>query len=377
MKRLFGWYRPESDHYLHLDLLRFIASAAVVLFHYRLMMDWRPAPALTTALDSLRFAVDLFFVISGVVMADLYGGRLSGGKATNDGGYGAFLRRRFARLAPLHYATLAFYILLAAVAGALAVPLGNPEAFEASCIPANLLFLQSFNLCDHLSFNGPSWSISAEVALYVLLPGLLAVAARRFLALTLIAAALAALFALRLLHSDWTAWTFDFGVLRAAPSFLLGLVLARSDDLLARLPRPRLLLGLALLAFVAAGFSPVDDAVRLGLVYLIVILALASDRRGLAGGVVRGAAPLGRLTYSLYMLHMPVAIIAVSAVGEHLLGLNGAALNGWIVAVALTVLPVAAVLSFTLFETPLRRWLAGGSRRAIAPAPSVQRQPDA
>jgi peptidoglycan/LPS O-acetylase OafA/YrhL len=332
------WYRPESDQYLHLDLLRFLASAAVVVFHYRALMDWSQPPRVQAALDTLRFAVDLFFVISGIVMADLYGGRIGSG-----GAYGTFLRRRIARLLPLHYATLGFCILLGVLAGAMGFKLSEPEAFDAACILPNLLMLQAFNTCDHLSFNGPSWSISAEMGLYLALPLLLALSRRRTLTLALAVGSALSLFVLY--GRAWTDWTYHFGVVRALPSFLLGLTLARSDGLLAKLPAPRFLLIPVFAGFVAASLLPVHELARLVLVYLIVALALAADRRGDVHGLVRGLAPLGRLTYSLYMLHMPVALVLISGAAKHVLGLTGAAMNGWVIATGVLVLPVVAVLS--------------------------------
>lgn len=359
MKRFFNWYRAESDHYLHLDVLRFLASAAVVVYHYRTLADWVPGPVALRAVDSLRLAVDMFFVISGVVMADLYGGRLG-----VRGSYLGFLRRRIARLAPLHYATLGFCVAMAAIASTLGVSLSSPEVFDPACIPANLALLNAFGACDHLSFNGPSWSISAEMGLYVLLPLLLMLSSRRLATLGLVVFAVAGLFALRrATGEDWTGWTFRFGFFRAAPSFLLGMVLARSDDWLARIPRPGLLFGLSLVVFVGVCLAPVDDALRLLVIYAIVTLGLAADRRGVAGPVVRKASPLGRLTYSIYMLHMPVALVCISALGKHILHLNGTALNLWCVVVGLTFLPVASVISFNLFETPMRRLIAGSAKR--------------
>lgn len=364
MTRLFKWYRPESDHYLHLDVLRFLASAAVVVYHYRTLADWAPGPVALRAIDSLRLAVDMFFVISGVVMADLYGGRLG-----SSGGYWVFLRRRFARLAPLHYATLGFCVAMAAIAAKLGLSLSSPEVFNPVCIPANVLFLNAFGACDHLSFNGPSWSISAEMGLYVVLPLLFVLSSRRFTALVLVVVAVVGLFVLRgVAGVDWTGWTFSFGFVRAVPSFLLGLTLARSDNWLGRVPKPDLLFGLSLFGSVGACLAPVDDAVRLLTIYVTVILGLAADRRGGAPGFVRKLAPLGRLTYSLYMLHMPVALVFISAFGKHILHLKGGSLNILCVIVAMTLLPIVAVISFTLFETPMRRLIAGSARR---PEPSA------
>lgn len=177
-------WAPESDRYLNLDALRFVAAAAVVIYHYGALLAWRPNfRPLDLAFGGLPVAVDLFFVISGMIMFEVYGRRLTSWSA-----YGTFLRRRFARLAPLHYATLLFFIVAVALGAALGVSTGDARIFDARCIAPNILFLQAFDTCQSLTFNKPSWSISAEMAMYVALPAFFWITMRRPLAWGAVAA---------------------------------------------------------------------------------------------------------------------------------------------------------------------------------------------
>ena len=76
--------------------LRGIASLYVVLFHY-----FQPLPLvgyLRTLLGHGYLAVDLFFVLSGFVMALNYGSRFAAGAHWPE--YRLFLCRRFARVYP-------------------------------------------------------------------------------------------------------------------------------------------------------------------------------------------------------------------------------------------------------------------------------------
>ena len=90
-----------------LEGLRLISSLAIValhFLHYLSAAGW---------IEAMHIAVDLFFIISGIVIANAYYGRISDIES-----YLEFLRRRIARLYPLHLATLAFYGLVAAVVAA-------------------------------------------------------------------------------------------------------------------------------------------------------------------------------------------------------------------------------------------------------------------
>jgi len=130
--RLFHRLRCESDEFVRLDLLRFIASFGIVFLHFKDRLGL--APELSLRLDGLSLFVDLFFVISGIVIARVYGERVGSLK-----GYGRFLKARVARLIPLHWATLAFYVTLGLASAAFGLALKEPGKYHWGCVVPSLL----------------------------------------------------------------------------------------------------------------------------------------------------------------------------------------------------------------------------------------------
>src|SRR3546814_4343079 len=65
--------RSESDQLLRLDSLRFIAAVMVVIYHFRNQWVFASGPGWKMArFDSMSLAVDLFFIISGIVITFVY-----------------------------------------------------------------------------------------------------------------------------------------------------------------------------------------------------------------------------------------------------------------------------------------------------------------
>src|ERR1700757_4246184 len=95
----------------HLDALRILASAGIVILHYaNYIEDTAVGRFVYTYTQHFNLFVDLFFTVSGFVIASQYLGLVGNGASI-----GRFLWRRLARIYPLHIATLAFYVLIAAL----------------------------------------------------------------------------------------------------------------------------------------------------------------------------------------------------------------------------------------------------------------------
>jgi peptidoglycan/LPS O-acetylase OafA/YrhL len=108
MRRIFEPLRPESNHLLHLDALRLIASVGIVVHHIvPFIDDGAGAEQLLMMSAPLAHFVDMFFVVSGFVIAFIYSNKIA-----DSGSYASFMRKRVARLAPLHWATLAFFVVI-------------------------------------------------------------------------------------------------------------------------------------------------------------------------------------------------------------------------------------------------------------------------
>jgi len=340
--------KAESDAMLHLDVLRFVSSCGIVLHHS--LEFWFPADVRGRVLgytQNLALFVDLFFVISGFVITYVYSGRIG-----NGADFGRFMQRRIGRLVPLHLATMFAAIVLAATVLAAGLPYPTAPAFTGRCIASTALLVHAIFPCGGIPFNSVNWSISVEMALYVLFPMMLFLARRSVrLAWALSGLAVLAGFAW------WRDWIDIYPILRGIASFAFGMGLYFSRRQLGRLRHADLALSGMVLLLIVAMLSGASDAIVLLLVYVVVSLAVAADMRK-ARPMVRNLAPLGQLTYSIYMIHQLVIVVIVNALGDKLLGLSGILMVG-LTLFAYSVVFLLAYLSYRFFETPCRRLIDG------------------
>jgi peptidoglycan/LPS O-acetylase OafA/YrhL len=335
-------YRPDIDG------MRAIAVVSVLLFHSAML-----------ALPGGYVGVDVFFVISGYVIA------LSLKRDLDDGRFSLwrFYERRARRILPaltiVLLATLGFAVFLA--------PPGFFDAFHRS-FNAAAVFLSNvhfwresgyFNVDDHFRPLLHTWSLGVEEQFYILAP-LLIFAIHRYLRgrwaigfLPIIAVS----FALGLweIHRQHINAAFYLPHTRAF-ELLLGAVLALSPPpQLGRIGREALsLAGVALIILSALFYTPVTPfpgfaalAPTLGAAFLIH--AGGSDEKPLVNRVLawRPIVAIGLISYSLYLVHWPVLVLASFGAMRELSTVET------VIAVAACFL--LATLMYWLVERPARR----------------------
>ncbi|WP_180982465.1 acyltransferase family protein [Methylocella silvestris] len=361
--------RAASGELLHLDLMRFIASVGIVFHHsheFFVPLAERAAQMERTA--GLALFVDLFFIISGYVIAFVYHDRTG-----TFGDYATFIQRRIGRLVPLHWLTLAVAIAIWSLFRTVGAAGSHTPSFAPECIAETALLMHAYLPCGNgLTFNGVSWSISAEMVMYLAFPLVALLGARGgLLLLAAGVAALAALMTVNLSDYHWSlygaTWTEIPAVLRAAPSFAIGAALYYNRALIACVPAPRLILiGATLCSFVAM-MNGAPELVTLVIVYIVAVAAIAADLQGAVSPAVRRCAPLGQLTYSIYMWHSIIILVLINAIGDKFLHGRQAA-TIFLAIVSYVAIGVVGYLSFFYIETPARRWVdridfSGWSRR--------------
>jgi peptidoglycan/LPS O-acetylase OafA/YrhL len=175
--------KPDSDQMLHLDALRIVGALMIVVFHFNRFINldgrWQGAD---DTIKNFSLIVDLFFLISGYVMAAIYTGRI-----TTAAKYRDFLQKRVARLGPLHWATMLVFVAIAALGWAGVLNEHDPSRYDVTCIPQNVLFIHAWGTCKAQTWNFVSWAISAEMGMYVALPVLFWITARGRIATALVA----------------------------------------------------------------------------------------------------------------------------------------------------------------------------------------------
>lgn len=353
LEGLFG-LTPESTAFLRLDLLRFIAAMGIVVFHFAAWLGPQ-----NLYVGGLQIFVDVFFVVSGIVISHVYLSRVGNWRQI-----GKFLLARLARLAPLHWLTTAAYVLLGLAATIAGLQLTDPEKYDPACLPAVLTFTHAMGGCDKLVYNFVSWSISAEFAMYALFPIFAIVAARS--KHTILAGFLMVLGTLYLADRGWWTRTYDFSVLRALPGFLLGITLHLWREELARLPVPGWFFFPTIVALVAMMLLVREQGLIVLCAYAAVMLIYAMDRRTIPGRAMIRLSALGQLTYSAYMLHPLVQTVFLNAIGKRILDLQGTALTLYAWATVLLLL-VFSYLSLLWVETPSRNLIRRTRREKIPP----------
>jgi len=359
-------YSPEIDH------LRFVAAFAVFAFHYfhHAVGGWRPrpdAPWAAIVVDGYT-GVGLFLVLSGYLFTRI---ALDGG----DIRYGAFLRNRVLRIAPLVLVVFAVAVSI------------NRDEFR----PADILYLLFTNVgrpptSEHF-VTGAAWSISLEFTFYLVFPFLIANARALgpghlvklvvLLLVVKVGAFMVAKNATLMLYSTLVG-RFD--------QFLIGMLAAllhrRHETALAA--RSRMLFPASLLVLLVClglqaryasflGGAPRQHAWIVwptveAVLWASVIVAYLSLRPPLPPALRNLAALGGVWSFSLYLWHPLVIFLAVAAAP---VGPQASALYVLLHATATFGLAMAfSWLSFTAIEEPFLRMRG---RYVTADEPSAPR----
>ncbi len=281
-----------------LEILRGIAALLVVLYH----VSWNSHLSTSNIVHNGYLMVDLFFILSGYVMLHSYGSRLASFEQAN-----LFIRARFARLYPLHIATLGGFFAIELLKwstvhfGVARIATTPFSTNNAKTLAVHLLLLQGMGLEPQPTWNTPAWSIGVEFWLYsVFAAAMLLFKGRRIAIAAVFLAAVGMVASWNLEHS--LNATASHAFLRGLAGFFTG-VLIKAADL--RIPRPLFVpLLVAVLAFLAlkpAGPGPADFlAIPL---FAALVIAAGTD------ATLPAPQPLvwtGKVSYSIYLVHQLV-----------------------------------------------------------------------
>jgi peptidoglycan/LPS O-acetylase OafA/YrhL len=359
---------PERDRFVVLDGMRGLAALAVITDHV-------PSEIMRGLLPGRYLAVDFFFVLSGFVLAHVYGERLARGMS-----FGSFMRMRLIRLYPLYLAAIAISATIAAI-----VAVKGWEPFALWQVFASLAFAllllpcpPNLSLWPNAPFplNGPSWSLFFELvinAVFALVGRFLTPAL--CLGFMAVGAGTLAISVFAGLDVGGYAWSNMLGgLLRATFGFFAGVWLykIRAHERAASLPVWAAfgLLFAAMAMPTPPGLRPYWDLIAILFIFPPLVAMSANAR--VRGGMLRVSAFVGLVSYGVYVLHVPLFSwirLTLQHFGVFEL-LPGVALVALTAAVAVT----AAAILHVIYDAPVRRWLSRKkhreSREKAGPAPA-------
>ena len=343
---------------LGLELIRFTCAMAVLIWHYHhfaLVGDGSAMLGPHQPLEALfypfyhfgLFGVQIFWAISGFIFYWKYADALAARQVEPK----RFFWLRFSRLYPLHFVTLLIVAALQPIYVSLA---GQPYVFggnDATRFLLQLLLADQWAGPSAMSFNGPIWSVSAEVFVYV---GFFLLVRSFGKSPWLIAAAVAAGLA-----SLWSGATSP--ALICGAYFFAGGAAAQclSSKRVQSNPRRAKIIAAALVAACLAA-APLldlggsDDTPLASWLMAItppVLFLAAQDWRWLERwqGSIQAA---GNMTYSTYLVHFPMQlVVAILAIA------GGIALpvgEAWFLFAYLAAVILVGRVVFVRFEAPMQ-----------------------
>jgi peptidoglycan/LPS O-acetylase OafA/YrhL len=297
--------------------------------------------------------VDIFFVLSGFVLALNYAGE---GRHRSAAAWGDFLWKRLARVYPVHLAALALFAAGVLVFGPWFAP---DERLTLSGFLRTLTLTHGWEAPIVKTWNVVSWSVSCEWAAYIVFP-LIAAAAWRVSSRTLCIVLVGLLFAA--LHWCVKSNAFgypsiNYGLPRIAAEFSAGVLLCRLHTLEAG-RAPWLLVGavatvgtLFVSSRLASAFGPRAPLEIMPACAAVIVYGIARSNGPFERLLGSGAFQyMGRISYAFYMVHGMVLNVA----GWALNGRVGVAVK---LGAALTLAGLVAHVLHTFVENPARAWM--------------------
>ncbi|MEO7314704.1 MAG: acyltransferase [Ginsengibacter sp.] len=341
-----------KPHFEILDGLRGLAALVVVIFHF---MEIIIADFSNNFISHGYLAVDFFFCLSGFVVSYAYDNRIVGM------GLKTFIKLRLIRLQPL--------VIIGSVLGLLTFlfdPYSNLYSIygfketalifltSAFLIPYPVVSERYFNL---FNLNAPSWSLFWEYVANLVYATILFKASRKVLP-PLVLLAAAGLFYVSWnsgsLLGGWSGGTFFDGLARISFSFLMGMLIFRSNWIIKNklgLPGTSALLLLAFLTPYNEQWNWLVDLLIV-VVYFPLIVSLGAGA-GLAGKHYKINQFSGDISYPLYMTHYPFMWVFANYV---VVTEPGIAQLSWVIPLSIILLIGLAYLVTKFLDFPIRRY---------------------
>jgi peptidoglycan/LPS O-acetylase OafA/YrhL len=353
--------------------LRGVLSVGVVLVHVAPLASAlvpSTTPAWNWWVREGYVVLDMFFILSGFVITSGYGRTFAVGVRL--GTYGRFLWSRLARFYPTYLAVLTLLVIAVGFASLSGIHLGQTGSIGTD-LAKNVVLIQGWGFSAHLSWNGPTWSVSSEWFCYLLFPLAAPLLARvtrpPMVAMGYAVAVATPLVAYSFLGFDDGHLTYIAPLWRAVGEFVAGSLLCQLNRSDSRLPgicgRSAGVLAVASATVLAALTVWHVPAMFVTPMLGLLVLGLAQQKGALA--TVLSSRPftaLANVSVTLFLVHVPTLMLAAKWI-------TPTRFNGelaWLgIGLSLLATFIAAVIAHIVVEKPSQRAMkaiAGRNKRS-------------
>lgn len=358
-----------------IELVRFACTLPILLWHYQhfyyvnghaVNFDTAAQPLYAWLQPFYLYgylSVQAFWCLSGFIFFWKYAQPVAQGQVP----FSKFALLRFSRLYPLHLLTL---LIVAAMSW-------RYEAINASTgfvypnQDAQHFILQLFMASDwrpgiNWSYNGPIWSISVEILVYALFYGLSRMGLTKpWMVLGMIAAS-GAVYALKLTPHPVVLCVFFFylGALTCIAHEAFHKRLSRTTQNAVLIPA----VGLTMAAATLSVMGLLRPMFFVALLTPVAIIALLQWVHPQSPSTRKAIVGLGNMTYSSYLWHFPLQLLAALVFIHHPADLP--AHSPWWLLAYLGTTYLLATLSHRFIESPAQDWI----RQRVALAKKTKAQ---
>jgi len=356
-----------GDRIVGIELLRFASAVAVLVFHYQHFSFIGPTPTLVTEAQPFFrplqlfyedgfYGVQVFWCISGFIFFWKYGRAI----AERSISARAFLVLRVSRLYPLHLLTLVFVATLQPIYAARMHADFVYRYNDLYHFVLQLFMASNWGLEAGDSFNGPIWSISVELLVYVIFFVILRLISASWITFgaIVLGSGLAQVFKLSNSPIVYCLTYFFLGCLAA-----LAFARTRQSARLARMASAGAFLAIISVLLLNL-YIPVKPKWLLAVLSPAVIFLCVSHVRATPLSN-RLLVPAGNMTYSSYLLHVPLQLTVMTFCAYT--GFLVPFYRPYFFVCYIVVTLVLSSLCYKYFEMPAQRWL----RRRFMPRMST------
>jgi peptidoglycan/LPS O-acetylase OafA/YrhL len=348
----------RAKHIESLTALRGFACVFVMFYHIREWIFRSGFESLAYIFDYGYLGVDLFFVLSGFVIQNSYGDHALHYCKRN---FLVYMVSRYARVWPAHIVVLLAMLIFPLSLYLFSSSKSVPSHYDLDYFFFSVLLVQNWGFQSALKWNVPAWSISVETFSYLLFPlmsmffGKWPRGGGIFYNCIILLCICFACFALQYIYGFFGAKGIgdqieSLGLLRCFFEFFVGVCVASISRDMRGLICAGIFLGV--FACIDVAFVSSDNYVAVVplLFALVILVSVVWNPVVSRFSLGRCLLFLGVISYSIYLVHMPIKYLFIY--------INLASLPlFWVLALYLGLVLLSAWLLNRLVEIPAVSWM--------------------